>query len=286
MQSLIHPRHRHWRLLVLVPLLAGTLVTIARSGPARAAEVLRSTVTGSDGRTYWVTNHLVRFNGQTVASPTNAPTLASAGGSGHEYLLVWAGDSNAADLGANDVKNLSPAVNPVRFLNEDAVDDPPAPDFIAVIDADKTSPSYGKVVNTATVGPLVENEPHHMQYLYHKGDRIFAGGLYSDTTYVFDVSRLPFLSLAGVNLPSDTPCGSIPDAYWTLRDGSAYGTYMGGADVPGPCTYTNGEVRLSNGFGGSPGSLVHIGKDGKTLSEVPATPAESEDPNVCLNLPA
>src|SRR3954470_10864906 len=245
-----------------------------------SVQIVKSVVKGSDGKNYWVTNHLVKSYSRAQLSAAGTPTKP------HEYLLVWAGDNNAADTKGSDIQRTPIAVNPIKTLNEDAVDDPPAPDFLAVIDADKSSPTYGKVVNTATVGPLVENEPHHMQYLWHKGDKIFAGGLYSDTTYVFDVSRLPFLSLAGVNLPSDTPCGSIPDAYWTLRDGSAYGTYMGGADVPGPCTYTNGEVRLSNGFGGSPGSLVHIGKDGKTLSEVPATPAESEDPNVCLNLPA
>ncbi len=79
-------------------------------------------------------------------------------------------------------------------------------------------------------------------------------------------------------MPTDTPCGSVPDAYWTLKDGTAYGTYMGGADVPGPCTYTNGEVRVSNGFGGSPGSIVHLGRDGETLSEVPAALAGCRGP--------
>src|SRR4051812_7366921 len=281
------PRRRRRALLLLAPVLAGTLAFVARPQSARAAaEVVRSTKVGSDGKTYWVTNHLVKFDGRTVASNAGAPQLAAAGGSGHEYLLVWAGDSNAADLGAGDVKNLSPAVNPVKILNQDAVDDPPAPDFLAVIDADPSSPSYGKVVNTATVGPLVENEPHHMQYMWHKDDRIYAGGLYSDTTYVFDVSRLPYVGLAGINLPTDTPCGSIPDAYWTLSDGTAYGTYMGGADVPGACAYTNGETRLSNGFGGSPGSIVRLGPDGKTLSEVPAALPTSEDPANCPNYPA
>ena len=46
-------------------------------------------------------------------------------------------------------------------------------------------------MNTATVGPLVENEPHHMQYVWHKGDNIFAGGLFTDVTYVIDTSELP-----------------------------------------------------------------------------------------------
>src|SRR5205823_14566175 len=64
---------------------------------------------------------------------------------------------------------------------------------------------------------------------------------------------------------------SVPDAYWVLNDGTAYGTYMGGPDLPGPCAYTNGDTAVGNGFAGSPGELVHIGPDGKTLAEVKAT---------------
>ncbi len=61
------------------------------------------------------------------------------------------------------------------------------------------------------------------------------------------------MKLSGVNLPTDTLCGSVPDAYWVLNDGTAYGTYMGGPDIPGPCLYTNGETRIGNGFAGHAG---------------------------------
>src|SRR4051794_22934842 len=204
------PRRRT-AVVLLAFLLAGAVWTV-RPGEAKAAvDVLRSTVAGASGRTYWVTNHLVRFNGVSAAS-TTAPAASAAGGTGHEYLIVWAGDANIGDITGAEAKNTPIQANPVKFANEDAVDDPPNPDFLAVLDADRTSPSYGKVVNTVTVGPVVENEPHHMQYLYHKGDKVFAGGLYTDTTYVFDVSQLPKVTLAGVNEPTDTPCGSIPDA--------------------------------------------------------------------------
>jgi hypothetical protein len=189
-----------------------------------------------------------------------------------------------SDLTGSEIKNTPLAVNPVRATNIDT-DNAPAPDFLAVIDATKGSPDYGTVVNTATVGPIVENEPHHMQYIYNKGDKIFAGGLYSDVTYVFDVAKLPALTLSGTNLPTDTPCGSIPDAYWVLKDHTAYGTYMGGPDAPGPCVYSNGQTRIGNGFGGSPGEIVHIGTDGKTLSESPAALATGEDPVGCINYP-
>jgi hypothetical protein len=264
-------------------LVLATLFAIAPR-PARAdVDVVTSQVKGSDGVDYWVTNHLVRLDAASAAaSPADATAAATTG---HEFLIVWAGDANAGDTSGAEIQGSHLAVNPVKTINEDAVDKPPANDFLAVIDADPDSATYGKVVNTATVGPLVENEPHHMQYVWHKGDRIFAGGLYSDTTYVFDVSKLPELSLAGVNLPQDTPCGSIPDAYWTLSDGTAYGTYMGGPDAPGPCQYTDGETRIGNGYGGSPGSIVHLDKDGKTLSETPAASADAEDATACPNYP-
>jgi hypothetical protein len=197
----------------------------------------------------------VRASNGTVYTATNHLTPA-ASGAGRKWLLAWAG--------------------PVTQ---------PAPDFLAVIDATPGSRSYGQVVNTVTVEPG-GNEPHHMQYVWHKGDHIYAGGIISDTTLVFDAKALPALRLTGVNAPGDTPCGTLPDAYHVLSDGTAYGTYMGGPDVTGPCTYTNGEVRVGNGAAGSPGEVVRIGPDGRTLAEIPTATKEGEDPQQCGNVPA
>lgn len=69
------------------------------------------------------------------------------------------------------------------------------------------------------------------------GQRSYAGGLLSDTTYVFTATHLPVLRLGGVTTPTDTLCGSMPDAYTVLRDGTAYGSHMGGPDVPNPSRY-------------------------------------------------
>lgn len=183
--------------------------------------------------------------------------VAPAGGPGRQWMLVWSGPAKQ-----------------------------PAPDFLTVIDATPDSPTYGKVANTVTVGPNNGNEPHHMQYVWHKGDRIYAGGIMGDTTFVFDAKALPALTIAGVNTAADTPCGTLPDAYQVLGDGTAYGTYMGGPNVTGPCTYTNGQVRVGNGAAGSPGEIVRIGKDGRTLAEIPAATEAGEDPAQCGNVPA
>ena len=249
--------------MVSAPVLISAGIVGVTSGASAKdeVEVVASSITADNGKIFTVTNHLVKDT-EDVTAAKNALVKSAIDGSNkdaqrivtkdgkirHEYLVVWAGDWNAGDNHSGSLVKTNPSVNPVT-LPDTIRDNSVAPDFLAVIDATKGSPTYGKVVNTATVGPLVENEPHHMQYIWHKGDTIYAGGLYLDTTYVFDVNAAArSLRLKGVNLPTDTPCGSVPDAYWTLKDGTAYGTYMGGPDVPGPCLYTDGETRIGNGF--------------------------------------
>ncbi|GAY07414.1 selenium-binding family protein [Pseudonocardia sp. N23] len=261
-----------------VAVVGGVVAVPATSDTAYAdIQAVRSSLTGADGKDYWVENHV-----DTDAVDSTREALADEG-KRPEYLVVWAGDENVADTVVPDVKNLPGSLANTTEKVRNAL---PGPDFMAVVDATQGSPTYGKVVNTATVGPLVENEPHHMQYSWRKGDKIYAGGLYSAATYVFDVAKLPALSLSGISLPSQTLCGSVPDAYWVLDDGTAYGTYMGGPVVPGPCTYTNGEVRTGNGFAGTPGEVVRIGEDGKNLVEAPAATTTAEDPKQCLDMPS
>ncbi|ALG14647.1 hypothetical protein [Kibdelosporangium phytohabitans] len=225
---------------------------------------------GSDGKQYWVKNHLVTSQ------------VRAAEGQRKKWLLVWAGDENIADTLVKDLKNLPGSL--AGGLNK-VTNALPGPDFLAVIDATEGSPAYGKVVNTATVGPLVENEPHHMQYVWHKGDTIYAGALFAAATYTFDVSALPELKLKGISLPTNTLGGSVPDAYWTLKDGTAYGTYMGGPVVPGPHVYANGQTVVGNGFAGSPGALIRFDRTGKVLSQTSAATPQGDNEKLCANLP-
>jgi hypothetical protein len=243
----------------------------------------RSTIKAADGKSYWLENHVDTSTlPPSVLDGLDIPSLpgglggSDAGGSvpddgiRREYLVVWAGDNNVLDKSGAELTALPKTVGTDLIGQKDLV----GPDFFAIVDATVGSPSYGTVVNTATVGPLVENEPHHMQYIWHKGNNIFAGGLFTDVTYVVDTSKLPRLQLKAVNLPTDTLCGSVPDAYWVTKDGNAYGTY------------TDGSVRTGNGFGGSPGELVRLGKDGKTISEAPAATVAPENEQRCDNIPA
>jgi hypothetical protein len=273
------PRRRRTLLigLAVVGVAAGLTVLPHAADAYADIQPTRSTIKGADGKDYWVENHLV-----TSAVTASHRAVANQGRK-PEYLVVWAGDSNVADTVVGDIKNLPGSLANTVDKVKNAL---PGPDFLAVVDATKGSPTYGKVLNTGTVGPLVENEPHHMQYVWHKGEKIYAGGLYSAATYVFDVSKLPALSLSGISLPSQTLCGSVPDAFWVLKDGTAYGTYMGGPVAPGPCRYTHGEVRTGNGFAGTPGELVRFGEKGQNLVEAPAAVAKAEDAKQCLNTPS
>ncbi|WP_051897815.1 hypothetical protein [Sciscionella sediminilitoris] len=260
---------------VLAAAVVGTgLAAFPGTQPAEAAvQVSTEHAKAADGRDYWVKNHLV---------PGNLAAKADTGGKRKEWLLVWAGDENVADTAVKDIKGLPGSLGGGLDKVKNAL---PGPDFLAVIDATKGSPDYGKVVNTATVGPLVENEPHHMQYTWHKGDTIYAGGLFSAATYAFDVSALPKLTLKGVSLPTQTLGGSVPDAYDTLKDGTAYGTYMGGPVVPGPYVDSNGKTVISNGFAGSPGEVVRFDRKGKALSQVSAATPQGDNQKLCDDLP-
>ncbi|MEU7784133.1 hypothetical protein [Amycolatopsis sp. NPDC049159] len=256
--------------------LAAGAVTYTGSATGAYADVQTVTdaKTAADGKQYWVQNHLV--------TKDLAAQARSAGGTPKKWLLVWAGDENIADTLVKDVKNLPGTLGGGLTKLKNAL---PGPDFLAVIDATQGSPTYGKVVNTATVGPLVENEPHHMQYVWHRGDTVYAGALFAAATYAFDVSALPQLKLKGVSLPTNTLGGSVPDAYWVLKDGTAYGTYMGGPVVPGPHSYADGSTQVGNGFAGSPGEVVHFGKNAEVLSESPAATPQGDNQKLCDNLP-
>jgi hypothetical protein len=269
------PRWRKLLIGVMAVALAAAAVTYTGSNTSAYADVqvVKDAKTATDGKQYWVENHLTR---------DAVKTTTTEGGKRKEYLLVWAGDENIADTAVKDVKNLPGTVAGGVNKVKNAL---PGPDFLAVIDATKGSPSYGKVVNTATVGPLVENEPHHMQYVWHKGNTIYAGALFAAATYAFDVSALPQLKLKGVSLPTQTLGGSVPDAYWTLKDGSSYGTYMGGPVAPGPYVDDQGKAVVSNGFAGSPGEVVHFDPNGKVLSQSSAATPQGDNAKLCDNLP-
>jgi hypothetical protein len=175
-----------------------------------------------------------------------------------EYNVVWSSKQNVADIHADVISKFVQAstVNPQGLL--DLLDPQflPGLDGFQVIDLRKhnldgtDNPDYGRVVNFVQL-PLpwgLENEAHHMQYEWHDGDPILAGGLFTGTTHVLDPSDIPNLKLLNEIPVTETPGGSIADAYERGDDGRFYLTLMGGP--------------IAN-FGGSPGEIVTFKKDAK-----------------------
>lgn len=186
-----------------------------------------------------------------------------------DYLLVWSGKANAGDVSGHDLQTFlnNGTINPEGLAEFSSIQFGPGLDGFQVIDARKLNvdgsqnEDYGRVVNFVQM-PLpggVEGEPHHMQYEWHNGDPVVAGGLFNDWTWVLDVKDIPNLRLTNQILPQDTPLGSVPDAYDATGNGTFIGTYMGGPDF---------------NFAGSPGSLVafkpHPTKGLVMVSETPA----------------
>jgi methanethiol oxidase len=62
-------------------------------------------------------------------------------------------------------------------------------DFLAVVDVDPRSDTFGEIVGAAPTGST-DNEAHHFGYTAD-GSRIFAGGMFSNKIFVYDVDPDP-----------------------------------------------------------------------------------------------
>lgn len=128
-------------------------------------------------------------------------------------LYLWTGDEG-------------PSVNPPTSPAKE-FDVPDDEDFLAVVDADPESSTYGKVVRTVEV-PGRSNEPHHMQPFVPAGcETVFAGSLFTDFWFNFDVSDPLHPELANTITPVETR-GTVPDAAFVLPNCQALATEMGG----------------------------------------------------------
>lgn len=74
-----------------------------------------------------------------------------------QYLYAWSGDEDEKDS-----------------------------DFLAVIDVDPASPTYGRVVATAPIG-VKATMPHHIEYETPPGGTLFANGWKSGHSFVLDI---------------------------------------------------------------------------------------------------
>lgn len=153
---------------------------------------------------------------------------------GEPYLAVWAGDADRQNS-----------------------------DFLAVVDVDPSSATYGKVLRTYPVRSR-GNEPHAVGMRERSDRRLFAGGLLTNRTFVFDL-RQP---LAGRLMTVDDggPARKFwaPQAFVTMPNGHVVAT------CSDPARYHGDPVELVN----APGGLLELGADGQPVREV-----SGADPN-------
>ena len=112
-----------------------------------------------------------------------------------------------------------------------------APDFLAVIDFDRDSPTYGAVLRTVPLAGVgaVGNEPHHVG-ISRDGRTLALGGLLSilrgqDQVFFFDVTNPRRPTFVRSDNPPDA---SITDEFAALRHGGFLATFMGGPDGANP----------------------------------------------------
>jgi hypothetical protein len=136
-----------------------------------------------------------------------------------DTLLVWAGDQERTD-----------------------------PDFIAVVDFDADSRTYGKVLRTVPLSGAAayRNEPHHVG-LSHDGRTLALGGLLSilggqDEVFFFDVTKPRRPTFIRSDNP---PEASITDDFAPLKNGGFLVTFMGGPDGAEPGRVVEYDARLN-----------------------------------------
>lgn len=138
-----------------------------------------------------------------------------------DYLFVWAGD---AALKGND--------------------------FLAVIDADPSSASYGRLVTTLATDQQTERA-HHTEYTMPSSGMLFANDHDSGRTFIFDV-RDPLHPKIATSF-TDMAGYMHPHSYLRLPDGNVLATFQ-------HAHYGGGE-----GQTGATGGLVEIDDRGKVI---------------------
>lgn len=169
----------------------------------------------------------------SLAIGTAAPAAQAAAPADGSYLFVWAGDADEKES-----------------------------DFLAVIDADATSATYGKVVATAPVG-VKGTIPHHIEYEPSKRGTLFVNGWKAGHTFVLDIADpLKPRLVADFKKAGNY---SYPHSFARLPSGNVLATFQSIGDKYAP-----------------PGGLVELDSNGRMVR---ATPSETPDIPTAINWP-
>jgi selenium binding protein SBP56 len=139
------------------------------------------------------------FTGISRASETKAAPPKFEGSS---YLFVWAGDAARQST-----------------------------DFLAVIDANPSSPSYERIVRTVSVDET-GIMPHHTEYEFPQGNMLIANGWVAGRSSIFDLSQPLKPRLAGQF--QDRAGYSFPHSFIRLPNGHVLATFQSHGDGYAP----------------------------------------------------
>lgn len=123
-------------------------------------------------------------------------------------------------------------------------------DFLAVVDADPSSRSFGEIIETEPTGSA-GNEAHHFGYTVNT-DRIFGGGLFSNRLFIYDVESDPRDPTLIRTVDLDPTGYSGPHTLYAVPGGVML-AMLGATD------------------GGGPGGLVTVDDNGDFVEAYPQT---------------
>lgn len=155
---------------------------------------------------------------------TEAPAAAGAAASSR-YLFAWAGDADEQDS-----------------------------DFLAVVDVDPQSGTYGKVVSTALIG-VKGTMPHHIEYETPPGATLFANGWKASHSFVLNIANpLQPTVAASFERAADY---HFPHSFARLPNGNVLATFQ-----------ATGEKYVP------PGALVELDASGNVVRASPSSTPE------------
>jgi hypothetical protein len=180
------------------------------------------------------------------ALATMAPLSSQAHAKSGHYLFVWSGDQKSAGK-----------------------------DFLAVIDADPASASYGHLV-TSVATDQVSVRPHHTEYQMSADGMLFANDFDAGRTFVFDLKDPVHPKVAAEF--SDRDGYAFPHSFVRLPNGHVLATfqYKSGA-MPMHGDMMDGATERS---GAITGGLVELDDSGNALRG--ASSADAAFPNAAL----
>lgn len=128
-------------------------------------------------------------------------------------------------------------------------------DFLAVVDVDPESETYGEIVATEPTGSA-GNEAHHFGYT-RNANRIFGGGLFSNKLFIYDVETNPRDPTLIETVDLDPTGYTGPHTLYAVPDGVML-AMLGAVD------------------GGGPGALVKVDDDGNFVEAWPVIRPDGE----------